>query len=536
MAKRLDEMTVAELRAYAREHHITLSAGLNKQGIIDRITSCEGEQQQIELPAETAETPAAEQPQRPVRRASIIADDDDESRDYGVGGYARPQPASRPAADAARTPSQPAARSAEVLNTISSKAPAFHIDSGTKAWHNPRSFQPSGYHGPVQASSRTSEPRASARPDPQAARTATPQRFGPAETAQPAPAAAPRTEAAGTENVLPPETQPVAAPYQYARTTVQPAALRDYQSLGKPSVNELLAQDESEDAEGFCVLLRDGTAFLYTDVLLDDETIICLSAAQVRRFQLRTGDRVAGKTRKRRDGDKYRFMLYVTAINTVPVDDVRNRASFDSLHVIVPAKRLTSLPIRTADGERGASASAPVLYGQRVHAQAQGISTIQTVYQLGRKIQESKPDVRLLTLTVRNSPEEAALLRGAASWPVIAVDAAAPEDKQCQAVSMVAQRAARLAELRLDTVLLVSCAGAWQTLETALRGELLRLFACGRAFKEGGSLTVIFVGAEAPDTVLSAAASQVVTVIREGADEVAALDGTAVVRAPEIIV
>ena len=45
MATRWEEMTVSDLRKYAREHRIPLSAGINKQGIIERLTEYEQGQQ-----------------------------------------------------------------------------------------------------------------------------------------------------------------------------------------------------------------------------------------------------------------------------------------------------------------------------------------------------------------------------------------------------------------------------------------------------------------------------------------------------------
>ncbi len=555
-----EDMTVAELRKYARDHGITLSAGINKQGIIERIAAAS---EQVTLadtaaPAKQQDTPAAEpaaeESKRPVRKASIISDDDDESNEigYGMSSYSRPQ-SERPrySSDPVR-PAQPATpRGTEVLNSISSKAPAFHIDSGTKAWHNPRSFQPNNYHAPssqgAQAThsypqrpadaGRSPMPRTDTRSP--AARTpgGAPQRFGPSESprqAEPAPGARYDAPTEAVPNL--PDASPYTSPYQNARTSAQPAALRDYQSLGKPSVNELLAQDESEDAEGSCVLLRNGAAYLYSDDCLDDEAIICLTAAQVRRFQLRTGDRVSGKIRSRRDGDKYRFMLYVTGINGIPADDVKTRASFGSLHVIVPSKRLMSLPLRTSEGERGESASVTLAQGQRVYARADGASPLQLAFALGKRLTEGKPGVRPMLLSLNDAPEEVAMVRAAAQWPVLAAEPSACLDKQCQVIRLAVSRLVRLTELKLDTVLMISCPDTPSAFEKELYAELLRAFSTGRAFKEGGSLSVILIGAEQADARFSRAASQTMALRPDNDQGVLALDGSVETRAYQIIV
>lgn len=563
MASRWDEMTVTELRKYAREHGITLSAGINKQGIVDRIAEYEGTQDQLSIgePEQPAAAGTEEAAPKPVRRASIIADDDDESREigYGMGGYTRPQ-TERPrfSSDPVRPQTNTTAtHSSDVLSTISSKAPAFHIDSGTKAWHNPRSFQPNNYHAPApqapaavhspyaQRPADQSRPAAPARPYDTATRPAAPrpaapqQRFGPAETPR-APEAAPAARTPEPAPVMDPnampEPQPRPASWQNARSTVPPASLRDYQSLGKPAVNELLNQDESEDAEGSCVLLNDGTAFLYPDDNLDDESVIYMTAAQVRRFQLRTGDQVTGKIRARREGDKYRFMLYVTGINGIPVDDVKSRASFDSLHVIVPAKRLCSFPLRNEAGEKGETASAPILYGQRVFAAAKDDTALKLAYAMVKHIQESKPNARVLLLSVQDTPEEAALVRASLRCPVMATEPAAPMDKQCQVIRLAAARAARIAEQKADAVLLISCPNTFEPSENALYEALLCAFSSGRLFKEGGSVTTILVSGEAADARFAKAASQQLTVMPDGSQDVLALDGSVNVRGFQIFV
>ena len=555
MATRWEEMTVSDLRKYAREHRIPLSAGINKQGIIERLTEYEQGQQSLLDAAEPAPAaqPGAEQeataeaPKRPVRKASIIADDDDESREigYGMGTYSRPAAdrprySSDPVRPAAAAPSQ---HTSDVLSTISSKAPAFHIDNATKAWHNPRSFQQGNYHAPQQSAQgthagyqqRTADTsRAPAQGRAPAAAPQPPQRFGPAETPR-QPEQPPVRGDMIPDGAAAQEAQPRGVGYQYARTTVQPPALRDYQSLGKPAVNELLAQDESVDAEGLCVLLKDGSAFLYADDSLDDETIICLTAAQVRRFQLRTGDLVGGKIRMKREGDKYRFMLYVTGINGIPLDDVKNRASVDSLRVMLPAKKLTALPVRTEEGEKATPPSAPVQFGQRVFA-AVNDSTLKAAFELGKQIQDGKPNARLMLVSVQDVPEEAALVKAALRWPLYAVDQVWPVDKQCQALELAAARAARLAEQKEDVVILISCPVPPAELEEPVRDAVLRLFAAGRAFKEGGSMTVILTAPQAPDTAFGRVAGLSFVLRQDGEGGMVIADGSVQQRAFQIFV
>ena len=154
MSEQFETMTVVELREYAREHHIPLPAGINKQGIIERLKEV-SRQESVKESAEPAPEERAPAP-APARQrtASIIADDSD--YDYEDGDLAYRQPrvpqqtiyTQRPAATIQAKPTDrssaaPKPEKPDVLSTISSKAPAFNID-GVRAWHNPKSFQQSG--------------------------------------------------------------------------------------------------------------------------------------------------------------------------------------------------------------------------------------------------------------------------------------------------------------------------------------------------------------------------------------------------------
>ena len=63
---------------------------------------------------------------------------------------------------------------------------------------------------------------------------------------------------------------------------------------------------------------------------------IYVSMAQIRRFGLRTGDLVVGKTRPQREGDKYAAMLYITAVNGCVPDELGQRPAFEDLTPVYP--------------------------------------------------------------------------------------------------------------------------------------------------------------------------------------------------------
>ena len=89
--------------------------------------------------------------------------------------------------------------------------------------------------------------------------------------------------------------------------------------------------------------------------------------------------------------------------------------------------------------------------------------------------------------------------------------------------------------MKQDVILLVSCPDAPKTLDEKLRSALLRLFASARAFKEGGSVTVLLATTEAADPGFARAASQTLELMTAD-DEAVALDGSITNRSIQLFV
>ncbi|MBQ9408551.1 MAG: hypothetical protein IJU28_04065, partial [Clostridia bacterium] len=125
----LEAMTVIELRKLARENSVTLSAGISKQGIVERL-----------LGALDGEAQAAATAPAPVRHAAIVADDEDTPVLTPNASFSRGQAAPRPAAplgSPAPAPGQPTVNRGNIPGT---NKPVFSLE-GVRAWHNPRTFQ-----------------------------------------------------------------------------------------------------------------------------------------------------------------------------------------------------------------------------------------------------------------------------------------------------------------------------------------------------------------------------------------------------------
>ncbi|MEG0767188.1 MAG: hypothetical protein RR482_05685, partial [Clostridia bacterium] len=108
-----------------------------------------------------------------------------------------------------------------------------------------------------------------------------------------------------------------------------------------PAVPELLAGGECGDGEGILELHPDGYGFLRTNNYQAGPQDVYVSMAQIRRFGLKNGDRITGKTRPTRDGDRYSALLYIHSVNDIPAEEATRRKPFDELTPVYPSERLT---------------------------------------------------------------------------------------------------------------------------------------------------------------------------------------------------
>ncbi len=277
-----------------------------------------------------------------------------------------------------------------------------------------------------------------------------------------------------------------------------------------PAVPEMLATGECGDGSGILEIHPEGYGFLRAENFLPGNKDVYVSIAQIRRFGLRTGDHITGKTRPQREGDKYSALLYITDVNGIHPDELRDRVSFDDLTPIYPSKRITlensannsDLAIRLVD------LIAPIGFGQRaliVAPPKAGKTTI--LSKIANGITRNYPDVHVMVLLVDERPEEVTDLRESIQGEVLASTFDEMPENHVRLAEMVLERAQRLVEQKKDVVVLMDSitrlsraynAVAPQT-GRAMSGGLApgvlhkpkRFFGAARNIREGGSLTVI---------------------------------------------
>ncbi len=277
-----------------------------------------------------------------------------------------------------------------------------------------------------------------------------------------------------------------------------------------PAVPEMLATGECGDGSGILEIHPEGYGFLRAENFLPGNKDVYVSIAQIRRFGLRTGDHITGKTRPQREGDKYSALLYITDVNGIHPDELRERVSFDDLTPVYPNKRITlenssdnsDLAIRLVD------LIAPIGFGQRaliVAPPKAGKTTI--LSKIANAITRNYPDVHVMVLLVDERPEEVTDLRESIQGEVLASTFDEMPENHIRLAEMVLERAQRLVEQKKDVVVLMDSitrlsraynAVAPQT-GRAMSGGLApgvlhkpkHFFGAARNVREGGSLTVI---------------------------------------------
>lgn len=528
MSEQLEKLSVIELRQKAKEWGVKLGAGINKQGIIEKLQAAMPAENTAQKPAAAAETPA-EMTHRPIRSASIITDDEMEDEDVPV------LTARTPAAAPVRRPAAPAPGTSSLSN-ISAKAPAFTME-GSRAWHNPRAFQGGNSYQhtagtgwstrPVQSAGDArgyNRPAAAARPEAPlqqnrpAQPASYPNRFGPdqgtaEETAprsteyrqthyQPAQQDyTPRQDYARTDYAAPRETPAPSAGGSAYRPQGTGYPQREVAAPVSGGIADLLAAGECGDGEGVLELHPDGYGFLRTGNYLPGKQDIYISNAQIRRFGLRTGDYIAGKTRPQRDADRYCAMLYITEINGRPPEENPVRPRFDELTPIYPQKRLALAGRKESDPVlRLIDCMCPVGYGQRMlitGAPRTGKSALLRL--IAAAIARSHPKVHVMLLVVDERPEEAAIIRESFKGELVVSTFDEMPENQMRMCDLALERAQRLVEQKRDVVILLdsltrtarASQATGQGFRPSLSGKLRKLFGAARNTKEAGTLTVL---------------------------------------------
>lgn len=281
-----------------------------------------------------------------------------------------------------------------------------------------------------------------------------------------------------------------------------------------PAVPEMLNSGECGDCCGILDVHNDGYGFLRaTQFKVDDFTNgrdVYVSIAQIRRFGLRTGDLVRGKTRPVKEGEKILALLYVTEINGLPPEEAQNRTPFEHLVPIYPDERLKlenqsnkhDLAIRLID------LVSPIGKGQRgiiVAPPKAGKTTL--LKKLANAISTNYPDIELIVLLIDERPEEVTDMQRSIDGDVLYSTFDELPENHAKISEFALERAKRLVETGKDVVILldsitrltraynIAIPPTGRTLSGGLDPGALhkpkKFFGAARNIENGGSLTII---------------------------------------------
>lgn len=237
---------------------------------------------------------------------------------------------------------------------------------------------------------------------------------------------------------------------------------------------------------------------------------IYISASQIRRFDLRNGDKVSGKVRPPKENERYYGLLHVDAVNGENPEMAKERVHFPALTPLYPNKQMDLETGTREVSTRIMDLITPVGYGQRgliVAPPKAGKTMLLT--QIANSITNNHPDVKLIILLVDERPEEVTDIERSVHPDVDVVSSTFDEvpENHIKVAELVLERAMRLVEHKKDVVVLMDSitrlARAYNLvippsgrtlsggIDPAAFHRPKRFFGAARNIEEGGSFTIL---------------------------------------------
>ena len=273
-------------------------------------------------------------------------------------------------------------------------------------------------------------------------------------------------------------------------------------------IAQLLAEQEGLEMRGGVLeIMNEGIGFLRSNYRIGPEDVY-VSQAQLRRYDLRSGDLVIGHVRPPRESERHYGLLKVESINGLTPDEARKRVRFEALTPIFPNYRLNLEHDPKNLATRMINLIAPIGGGQRamiVSPPKAGKTTI--LKDIANAIAVNHPEVRQIMSLIGERPEEVTDMDRSVEAEVIASTFDEPVNAHVRMAEVSLDRAKRLVENGLDVVILMDSltrlARAYnmvvnpsgRTLSGGMDPSALyppkRFFGAARNLEDGGSLTII---------------------------------------------
>ncbi|OJV62362.1 MAG: transcription termination factor Rho [Clostridiales bacterium 38-18] len=263
-----------------------------------------------------------------------------------------------------------------------------------------------------------------------------------------------------------------------------------------------------EEVEGVLEITEQGYGFMRFENFLTSDQDVYVSNSQIRKFSMRTGDKILGSTREPNPGERFRALLYVKSINGMrPISGFR-RPRFDDLTPLYPNERFRLSGDYKDHAMRIIDIVSPIGKGQRglIVAPPKSGKTI-LLQKIAKAITKNHPEVELIVLLIDERPEEVTDMKRSINADVIYSTFDELPSHHVKVAEMVLHRAKALVEQKKDVVILLDSItrlaraynlvmpSSGKTLSGGLDPNALhrpkRFFGAARNIEEGGSLTIL---------------------------------------------
>ena len=275
--------------------------------------------------------------------------------------------------------------------------------------------------------------------------------------------------------------------------------------------DDYAALDSGEEAEGILEVMPEGFGFIRCDNYMPGDHDIYVAPAQIRRFNLKTGDIVKGNMKVKSEREKFQALLYLTTVNGYTPDVAQKRTSFEDLVPIFPNERLRLERPGASVAMRVVDLISPIGKGQRgmiVSQPKAGKTTL--LKEVAKSVTVNNPEMHLIILLIDERPEEVTDIKEAIEGDNVEVIYSTFDElpeHHVKVAEMVLERAKRLTEHGKDVIILLDSitrlARAYnlvippsgRTLSGGLDPAALhkpkKFFGAARNIENGGSLTIL---------------------------------------------
>ncbi|HET7626990.1 MAG TPA: transcription termination factor Rho [Bacillales bacterium] len=256
------------------------------------------------------------------------------------------------------------------------------------------------------------------------------------------------------------------------------------------------------------IIQSEGFGFLRPINYSPSSEDIYISASQIRRFDLRNGDKVSGKVRPPKENERYYGLLHVEAVNGEDPDTAKERVHFPALTPLYPEKKMKM----EVDGRRLSTRIidliSPVGFGQRgliVSPPKAGKTML--LKDVANSVSNNHPEAELIVLLIDERPEEVTDIERSVKGEVVSSTFDEVPENHIKVAELVLERAMRLVEHKKDVVILMDSitrlARAYNLvvppsgrtlsggIDPASFHRPKRFFGAARNIEEGGSLTIL---------------------------------------------